>query len=1314
MVESASTRNYRLYAAIAAYISIVAGIVVQAGWWLHITVLTSVRPGLVSMKPNTAACFLLLGIALLLLRTPVTGSTSLELARLWGSRVCTTVAILIAVGSLIERLTGRDLGIDLLFFRQTLLATQGAQAGLMAVTSGLAFVLLGAALLLIDWETPRKHRPAQLLAILIIAIGFISILGYIYGVEPLSGSAGHTAMAVHSSVIFMLLGLAVLFARPASGVASVLTSDRLGGLMARRFFPVLLVLPILIGWLRLKGQLAGYYNTEFGLTLFAASNVTISAFVLWIGALWLNRADNDKRRAEERDKELAAIVASSSDAIVGKTLDGIITSWNKGAERLYGYTEAEALGKSISILVPPDHLDDISVFLAQIRKGVPIERFETTRQRKDQSLLYVSLTISPVHGRDGSVVGASTVARDITDRTQAEERLRQSQAQLKGIIDSAMDAVITVNQEQNIVMFNASAEKMFGYAAQEVMQQPLELLIPRRLRSAHAEHVRTFSKTGTTSRAMGTQDPLSGMRKDGTEFPIEASISQVETGGGRFFTAIVRDVTERVNADRALREQASVMDLAQVLVRDMQDHIVLWNRGAEKLYGYTRDEALGQISHDLLQTEFPEPMEVVHDTLLKTGTWEGELLHRRKDGSRLVVASVWMLERHGNGDPWRILEANTDITERKHAEEALRESEARMNEAQHNAQIGSWRYVPGMPFTLSDEMYNLYKIPRGVPVTHEMLLSVVHPDNLGDATLQKAIESGASVFQSEARLLWRDGQIRNVFSQGKIHRDAAGKVIEAVGTVQDITDRKRAEEAVQLAQARLVSALEGGRMGTWVWDISKGFIDWDNSMAVLFGRSPEELASGSIEPFFSWIHPQDSAHAREDIERVLQEGTTYDSEYRLFRPDKSVIWITSRGKLERDANGAPFRMTGICVDITDRKKMEEQLLQSQKMESLGTLAGGIAHDFNNILLAIGGNTSLAIDDLPPDHPAQQSLKEISKASTRASSLVRQILAFSRRQSADRNRITVQPVVEEALALLRATLPARIDIRANFAQDLPAILADSTQLHQIIMNLGTNSVRAMGDHLGLLDVKARVFNVTKEFAESTARLREGQYVRISVSDDGCGMDAATMERIFDPFFTTQSPGQGTGLGLSVVHGIMKDHDGAVTVYSEPGKGTIFNLYFPAAGTAQEKTRAVAVMPAGHGEHLLYIDDEEALVMLATRSLSKLGYEVTGFTDPVKAVQAFRENPQHFAAVITDLSMPGMSGADLAREILAIRPDVPVVVTSGYIRPEDEADARVIGVTDVILKPDTIDELAKALQRVFSKTAAMGAVSESQPH
>jgi PAS domain S-box-containing protein len=1184
MADSVSTRHYQMYSAVAACISIVAGILVLASWWLHFPFLASITPGVATMKPNTAVCFLLVSLALLLLRIPASGSTSLQRARLWAARIAASVTVLTGAGSFIERLTGADPGIDALLFHRTLLSTQVPHPGLMAAATGVAFATMGLALLLLDWETERKRRPAQVLAVISIVIGFISLLGYIYGGEQIFGEAGFASVALNTAVMFMLLGMGILYARPKTGIISVLTSEQLGGLMTRRLLPVLVVLPLITGWLRIHGERAGLYRPEFGSALFSGIYILVLVTLLWTGGMWMNRADLARRRAEERDEELAAIVDSSSDAIVGKTLDGIITSWNRGAERIYGYTSDEVLGKNISIIIPSTHSEEMPRILDEIRKGFPVERFTTVRRRKDNVLIHVSLTTSPVHDREGRVVGASGVVRDITLQKQAEERLSQSQAQLKGIIDSAMDAVITVDQEQHVLMFNGAAEKMFGYRAEEAAGLPLERLIPQRFRSAHGEHIKTFAKTGTTSRAMGTLGALSGLHKNGKEFPIEASISQVEIGGNKLFTAIVRDVTERVRADRALREQASVLDLTQVLVRDLDNRIVLWNRGAEKLYGYTLEEALGRVSHELLKTKFSEPLQAIHEKLLSAGEWEGELTHSKRDGSQIVVASVWTLERHGNGQPWRILETSTDIT-----------------------------------------------------------------------------------------------------------------------------GRKRAEDAVQLAQARLLSALEGGRMGTWTWDISKNKINWDDALAVLFGRSADELADGSLEPFLSWVHPQDQERVQAEIENVVQAGTNYDSEYRLFRQDKTLVWIASRGRVERDAQGHAFRMTGICVDVTDRKKMEEQLLQSQKMESLGTLAGGIAHDFNNILLAIGGNASLAIEEVPADHPAQQSLSEIAKAGARASSLVRQILAFSRRQAPDRKLIAVRPAVEEALALLRAILPARIDIRSHFAANLPAIMGDSTQLHQVIMNLGTNAARAMGEEFGLLEVTAKLSNVTKELVTGDARLREGQYVCLSVSDNGCGMNTATVERIFDPFFTTQAPGQGTGLGLSVVHGIMKEHDGSISVHSELGKGTIFHLHFPAAAAPVSKPAAPVAPPRGNGEHLLYIDDEEALVVLATRSLSRLGYRVTGHTDPVEALQEFHENPTQFAAVVTDLSMPGISGAELTRAVIAIRPDVPVVWTSGYIRPEDELEAREIGVREVILKSDTIEELAKALYRVFA-----GVTAPAVPH
>jgi PAS domain S-box-containing protein len=402
----------------------------------------------------------------------------------------------------------------------------------------------------------------------------------------------------------------------------------------------------------------------------------------------------------------------------------------------------------------------------------------------------------------------------------------------------------------------------------------------------------------------------------------------------------------------------------------------------------------------------------------------------------------------------------------------------------------------------------------------------------------------------------------------------------------------------------------------------------------------------------------------------------------------------------RDAAGKIIGLVGMSRDVTDRKDAEELLRRTQKMEALGTLAGGIAHDFNNVLLAINGNARLAVADLPPEHPAQESLTEIAKAGARATDLVRRILSFSRPQEPKRDTLHLRPVVEEALKLLRSTLPAMIDIECDFGADVPAVSADAGQIHQVMLNLITNAAHAIGDKVGTVKIALDSVRVDAQMVHLSADLHEGRYARLKISDDGCGMDKRTVERIFDPFFTTKPAGQGTGLGLSVVHGIMRGHQGAITVYSQPRKGTSFHLYFPAVQSA------VSVEPAQtgaadrvRGEHVLYVDDETTLVHLATRTLGRLGYRVTGHDDPQQALTEFTAHPQDFDAVVTDLSMPGMSGFELARALLAVRPDIPLVMTSGYVRPQDEETARSIGVRAVILKPSTVEELGVVLDEMF---------------
>jgi signal transduction histidine kinase/ActR/RegA family two-component response regulator len=417
-----------------------------------------------------------------------------------------------------------------------------------------------------------------------------------------------------------------------------------------------------------------------------------------------------------------------------------------------------------------------------------------------------------------------------------------------------------------------------------------------------------------------------------------------------------------------------------------------------------------------------------------------------------------------------------------------------------------------------------------------------------------------------------------------------------------------------------------------------------------------------------------------------------------------LVYVASQWVLYRDSHGAPIRILEVNADITAWRHAEELQTRSQKLEALGTLAGGIAHDFNNILLAINGNAQLALADVPPDNAARQSLSEILKAGTRASELVKRILGFSRPQEQKKQVVQLQPVIEEALKLMRATLPARVRFDTQFAADLPPARVDPGQLHQVIVNLATNAVHAIGEKNGTITIRLDAAQVSTEDRHTAGTLEEGKYLRLFVSDDGCGMDRATLNRIFDPFFTTKKQGEGTGLGLSVVHGIVASHGGAIAVTSQPGEGTAFHFYFPIATEALEVVADAPTETAqSRGEHILYVDDEEALVFLGTRLLERRGYRVSGFTNAVTALNQFRDNPADFDAVVTDLSMPSMSGFDLTAGIHEIRADIPVLLTSGYLQADDQLKAEALGIRETIQKPATAEKLAGALEKILSEQA-----------
>jgi nitrogen-specific signal transduction histidine kinase/CheY-like chemotaxis protein len=399
---------------------------------------------------------------------------------------------------------------------------------------------------------------------------------------------------------------------------------------------------------------------------------------------------------------------------------------------------------------------------------------------------------------------------------------------------------------------------------------------------------------------------------------------------------------------------------------------------------------------------------------------------------------------------------------------------------------------------------------------------------------------------------------------------------------------------------------------------------------------------------------------------------------------------------------APSQCSAVVQDITGRKQLEERIRQAQKLDAIGTLAGGIAHDFNNILAAIGGYTELARMAVSENPDALGDLDAVLQAVRRATDLVRKILTFSRQQAPERRAVELAPLVREAFGLLRATIPTTIDFDMRIAPDAPTVLADASQIHQVLMNLGTNAWHAMRGHTGCITVSLDRTIADAALVTQLPKLRPGAYAHLSLRDTGSGMSEDTLRRIFEPFFTTKAQGDGTGLGLAVVHGIMDTHGGAIAVESTVGVGTVFDLYFPAITTAAPVSPlALTETPRGHGQHVLVVDDEVVLARLMMHVLTALGYAVETATDPSVALELVRADPSHFALVLTDLTMPGMTGLDLADHLRELQPGLPIMLVTGNTDTVTASEVEAKGLQGLLYKPATIHELGCAVHAAIAQ-------------
>jgi PAS domain S-box-containing protein len=514
------------------------------------------------------------------------------------------------------------------------------------------------------------------------------------------------------------------------------------------------------------------------------------------------------------------------------------------------------------------------------------------------------------------------------------------------------------------------------------------------------------------------------------------------------------------------------------------------------------------------------------------------------------------------------------------------------------------------------------------------------------------------------------------------------------------------ERALRESEERYALAMEGANEGHWDWDIRADRLFLSPKMNLLGGQS-EDRPIGTRAAWLNQIimHPDDLPRFEAAVKDHL-EGLTpgFECEYRIRQRDGNWHWLLARGRCLLDSGGKPYRFAGSAIDVTEQKKaqivkeqLEAQLRQSQKMEAIGTLAGGIAHDFNNILGAILGYGELALNHCAAQSELRRYLDNVMHAAERAKLLVERILRFSRSGLGDRMPVNVESVVKETLGLLEASLPAGIRLKSRIDTGNAAVIGDATDLHQIVMNLCTNALQAM-EPGGLLNVVLERAEVNDPRTLSRGSLAPGPYVRLIVSDTGTGIPAEVLERMFDPFFTTKNVGEGTGLGLSLVHGIVTDLGGAIDVATDPRVGTRFEIWLPVAGEADiPAVEASISLPRGNGETVLIVDDERALVALAEEIIAELGYEPVGFISSSAALGAFRATPERFDFIVTDESMPEMTGTEFARAIRLSRPTIPIILMSGYGGTQLENRAADIGVNEVLRKPLRRRDLAESLAR-----------------
>ncbi len=896
------------------------------------------------------------------------------------------------------------------------------------------------------------------------------------------------------------------------------------------------------------------------------------------------------------------------------------------------------------------------------------------------------------------------------ERRRADEAIRTSEERLSRTVETNADGILLLDRGGRVTLANAAAERLLGMPRTELTRpgrtEPFWKLSTLEGRPI-AENESPFYQVLATGQPVyhlecGLERPdRSQVIVSMNAAPLRDSIAGSVVG----VVMSISDITESKRAEEALRRSE---ERFRALVEKSADGIVLLGPdGSIKYVSPSMKRILGFTPEEIAQAErfstiHPEDrakmMNLLSECMATPGKeiqTEYRALH--KDGTYRIMEGNG-INRLNEPSVEAIVCHFRDVTERRQAEEKLREinetlraliqaSPLAILALDPDGTIRSWNAAATRIFGWAEEEV------IGMP------LPFTPPDRRSESVaLRQRVMEGQSFASIESQRLRKDGSLIDVaISAGPLY-DSAGEVIGIMAVLADVTDRKRAEKALARERAILRGLIDSIPDLIFYKDVHGKYLGCNVAFEKYCGRSEKQLVGLSDLDLF----PREVGLAYQERDRqMLAEGRAKRNEEWLQYPDGKCLLVEILKTPFFGPDGQTMGLIGISRDITERRRLEEQLRQSQKMEAVGQLAGGVAHDFNNLLTAILGNISLMLAGIPPSDPNRELLRDTETAATRAADLTKQLLGFSRRTMLRLEPTNLNAAVQEAIRILRRTIDPRIAVEIKNARDLWNAWGDPGQLNQVLINLCLNARDAMPDG-GTLTVETANVIVDGDYAQLHLEARPGEFVVLRVSDTGHGIPPEIRQRIFEPFFTTKRPGQGTGLGLAMVFGIVKQHQGWIDCHSETGCGTRFDIYLPrfVEGTGISPEPAAAPTSNGGSETILVVDDEQMIRNLGRTILQRQGYEVLLAEDGQEAVEIYTREPQRIDLVILDLTMPRLSGRDTLRELRQINPDVPVLFASGY-SAEHMSDSEREGVLGFINKPYRPQELANTVRAALNK-------------